>query len=60
MTATTSMKDEKEKNMAQGQMSFFDHSNVMRKLSESGDPLEKLTRVVDWNMFGGLISKVRV
>ena len=42
-----------------GQMSFFDHSNVMKKLSDSGDPLEKLDRAMEWKTFEGLIRKVR-
>jgi hypothetical protein len=45
---------------AMGQMSFFDYSDAMQKISDCGDPLEKLNAVMEWKLFEGLISKVRV
>jgi len=40
------------------QIGLFDESNRLRKLSALGDPLEKLDRVVDWDLFKGILNKV--
>ena len=41
------------------QMDFFSYSEMMEKLSECGDPLERLNGVMEWGVFERLISKVR-
>ena len=34
-----------------GQIGFFDEENRYKKLTELGDPLEKLNSVMDWEIF---------
>ena len=40
------------------QMGFLDEDRRLSRLSEMGDPLEKVSRVVDWEMFRPLLNKV--
>jgi IS5 family transposase len=40
------------------QISIFDESNCMTKLSKLGDQLEKLNRVIEWRMFEGILNRV--
>lgn len=40
-----------------GQKSFFDEEYRMEKISNLGDPLEVLNKVIDWEMFRNVLSK---
>lgn len=40
------------------QSSFFDLEDRYRQLSRSGDPLERLSRAIDWEMFRPLLLRV--
>lgn len=40
------------------QLSLFDESDRLHELSQLGDPLEKLNRVIDWGMFQPVLNKV--
>jgi IS5 family transposase len=40
------------------QIGFFDESNQLRRLSNLGDPLEKVSRAVDFEMFRPILGKV--
>ena len=40
------------------QLGFFDESNCLRKLSKLGDQLEKLSRVIDWEIFESTLKRV--
>ena len=42
------------------QLGFFDESNCLRKLSKLGDQLEKLSRVIDWEIFESTLKRVFV
>lgn len=44
--------------MAMKQFGFFDESNRLKKLSQLGDALEKLDKVINWEMFRGILEKV--
>jgi hypothetical protein len=44
---------------AMGQMNFFSYSEMMEKISKCGDPLERLDKVMEWEVFGSLIAKMR-
>jgi IS5 family transposase len=39
------------------QKGFFDETDVLRELSELGDPLEKLNKFIKWDQFKGLLTK---
>jgi IS5 family transposase len=39
------------------QKGFFDETEVLRELSELGDPLEKLNKFIKWDQFKGLLTK---
>ena len=41
------------------QSGFFDLEERYRKLSELGDPLEAINRVVDWEVFRPVLKKAR-
>jgi transposase, IS5 family len=38
--------------------SLFDESDRLQELSQLGDPLEKLNRVIDWGIFQPILNKV--
>lgn len=40
-----------------GQISFFDNENILAALSKQGDPLEKLNKSINWNIFKPLLVK---
>ncbi len=40
------------------QTSFFDLEDRYRQLSRSGDPLQRLSRAIDWEMFRPLLLGV--
>lgn len=40
-----------------GQIGLFDHENRLRELSEMGDPLEIINRVITWKSFRSIINK---
>jgi IS5 family transposase len=40
------------------QMNFFDEDNRLKRLSEMGDPLEKVTKAVNWELFRPILNKV--
>ena len=40
------------------QIGFFDEDNRLRRLSEMGDPLEKMSKAVNWEMFRPILNKV--
>jgi transposase, IS5 family len=40
------------------QLSLFDESDRLQELSQLGDPLEKLNRVIDWGIFQPTLNKV--
>jgi IS5 family transposase len=40
------------------QIGFFDEDRRLKRLSEMGDPLEKVTRAVDWEIFRPILSHV--
>jgi len=40
------------------QRGFFDENDRLQELSELGDPLEKLTAVIDWEMFRPVLTRV--
>lgn len=42
------------------QKSLFDEENRMKKISEIGDPLELLNKVIDWEMFRSTLNKAVV
>ena len=42
------------------QKSLFDEKNRMNKISEIGDPLELLNKVIDWEMFRSTLNKAVV
>jgi len=44
--------------MNKGQIGFFDEKNRYEKLTELGDPLEKLNDVMDWEIFRGELTRV--
>ncbi len=39
-------------------MNFFDEDNRLKRLSEMGDPLEKVTKAVNWELFRPILNKV--
>ena len=40
------------------QNSLFDLQNRYARLSEAGDPLERLNAVIDWEMFRPILSRI--
>ncbi|NLO48522.1 MAG: hypothetical protein GX111_09435 [Clostridiales bacterium] len=40
------------------QINFFDEDNRLKRLSEIGDPLEKVSKAVDWEMIRPILNKV--
>ena len=40
------------------QIGFFDEDNRLRRLSEMGDPLEKMSKAVNWEKFRPILNKV--
>lgn len=40
------------------QISFFDEDNRLKRLSEMGDPLEKVSKAVNWEIFRPILKKV--
>ena len=42
------------------QIGFFDESDCLRKLSKLGDQLEKLNRVINWEIFESILNRVFV
>lgn len=40
-----------------GQVSLFDTENALKALSKHGDPLERLTKSVNWNIFKPILVK---
>ncbi len=44
--------------MAKKTPGFFDEEFKLNRISELGDPLEKLNKCVDWNIFRPLLNKV--
>ena len=40
------------------QIGFFDESDCLRKLSKLGDQLEKLNRVINWEIFESILNRV--
>lgn len=45
---------------ATGKQTLFDAENAAQKLSEIGNPLEKLDRVIDFEMFRGRLEEAMV
>lgn len=41
------------------QIGIFDESSRLNKLSKLGDALERLNRIIDWEMFRPIIAQVR-
>ncbi|GHV84872.1 IS5 family transposase [Spirochaetia bacterium] len=39
------------------QKGFFDETDVLKSLSELGDPLEKLNKLIEWDLFKGLLKR---
>jgi IS5 family transposase len=39
------------------QKGFFDETDVLRELSALGDPLEKLNKFMEWDLFKGLLTR---
>jgi IS5 family transposase len=39
------------------QKGFFDETDVLKELSELGDPLEKLNKLIKWDLFKGLLTR---
>lgn len=48
----------KKGRMAMKQLGFFDESNRLKKLSQLGDSLEKLGKVINWEMFRAILDEV--
>ena len=40
------------------QHGFFDENDRLKELSQLGDPLEKLNKVIDWQSFRHSLSKI--
>ena len=40
------------------QIGFFDEDNRLKRISEMGDPLEKVTKAVDWEIFRPILNAV--
>jgi hypothetical protein len=40
------------------QRGFFDENDRLQELSELGDPLVKLTAVIDWEMFRPILTSI--
>ena len=40
------------------QIGFFDEDNRLHRLSELGDPLEKVSNPVDWEIFRPILNTV--
>jgi hypothetical protein len=40
------------------QIGYFDEDRRLARLSEMGDPLEKVSRAVDWEIFRSILNKV--
>ena len=40
------------------QIGFFDEDNRLHRLSELGDPLEKVSKPVDWEIFRPILNTV--
>jgi hypothetical protein len=40
------------------QLGFFDMDNALERLSEMGDPLEELDRVMDWSIFDERLDEI--
>lgn len=40
------------------QPGFFDSDNVLSKLSKIGDPLEKLNKIIDWDVFNDTLNEI--
>jgi IS5 family transposase len=40
------------------QMNFFDEDNRLKRLSEIGDPLEKVAKAVNWELFRPILNEV--
>ncbi len=53
------MEQSKQTYKKQGNISLFDSEDTMDKLNSLGNPLEKLSRVFDFEMFQGGIDKER-
>jgi IS5 family transposase len=53
-------KDKKEryKEEKMNQLGFFDEDRRLKRLSEMGDPLEKITTYVNWELFHPILKKV--
>lgn len=43
--------------MKKKEKSFFDEEDRLKRLSEIGDPLEKLNKIIEWEMFRNVITK---
>lgn len=41
-----------------GQIGYFDEDNQLKGPSEIGDPLKKVTKAVDWEIFRPILNKV--
>ena len=39
------------------QIGFFDEDRRLKRLSEMGDPLEKVSRAVDWEVFRPILKQ---
>ena len=40
------------------QRGFFDEDNRLSRLSEMGDPLEKVSQAVEWEIFRPILNEV--
>ena len=40
------------------QYNFLDEDNRLHRLSEIGDPLEKVTNLIDWRIFRDILEKI--
>jgi hypothetical protein len=40
------------------QIGFFEESNRLEELSKNGDPLEKLNKAMNWNIFLPILNRV--
>jgi transposase, IS5 family len=48
----------KQKYKKQGQQGLFGEHFRLEKLSAHGDPLERLNKVIQWNIFTPILQKV--
>lgn len=44
--------------MVMKQLGFFDESSRLKKLSQLGDSLEKLDKVINWEAFRAILNEV--